>query len=218
LPSACFPSKPTGNLRDDSPNELSCKIDGNACPRADGTAGAAHRDKSQSVGADSSVEGGPILAPVVPARLPSQQDTLTGGRGTALAQARDLAPESPFTPVVLRVRPKQLEYTFDVRQQWEGVVTNVDATEFTVVLRDVRDAAAPEYEAILPLEEIAPDDLSLLVAGAVLYWTIGYQQTRAGQVSRSSTIRLRRLPSWSRRDIARVEERARELDGFFRDR
>jgi hypothetical protein len=74
---------------------------------------------------------------------------------------------------------------------------------------------APEYEAVLSTEEISEDDLPLLKEGAVLYWTIGYK-TRTGTRERVSTVRLRRLPVWSRAEIARVRSQAHELDDLFR--
>jgi hypothetical protein len=140
---------------------------------------------------------------------------ISEGQRIVHAQTNEITRD--LSPVVRTPPPTSLEYAFDVRQQWEGVVTNVEGDEFTVVLRDVRNSAAPEYEAVLPMEEVSPDDLPLLVPGGVLYWTIGYEQTRTGQRKRVSTIRLRRLPAWSRRDMARVEQRARALDGLFRD-
>lgn len=121
-------------------------------------------------------------------------------------------------PLPIRVpAPAPLTYTFELRQQWEGVVTNIARDEFTVVLRDLVSRHAPEIEAVLPLEEVPDDDLKLLKRGAVLYWTIGYEQTQAGQRKRVSTIRLRRLPAWSRADVDRVAKRAKELDELFSD-
>jgi hypothetical protein len=121
---------------------------------------------------------------------------------------------SPVEHVVRRPEPSPLGYRFDVRQQWEGIVTSVDRDEFSVVLRDVIRRNAPEFEAVLSIEEISEDDLPLLKEGAVLYWTIGYK-TRAGTTERVSTIRLRRLPAWSRSDLERVQRQAHELDEMF---
>jgi hypothetical protein len=73
----------------------------------------------------------------------------------------------------------------------------------------------PELEAVLPLEEVSAEDLPLLAEGAVLYWTIGYEQTLTGQRKRVSIIRLRRLPAWTRSDLERVRRRAAELSELF---
>lgn len=124
-------------------------------------------------------------------------------------------PNRRFENVVRRPIPSPLEYSFELRQQWEGVVTNVEGDEFSVVLRDLVDPAAPEFDAVLPMEEVSQDDIPLLKNGAILYWTIGYERTRTGQLKRVSNVRLRRLPAWSKADIQRVENRARELDELF---
>jgi hypothetical protein len=114
-------------------------------------------------------------------------------------------PETEVTPAA---------YAFDMRGQWEGTVTHVGADDFSVVLRDIFNPGAKEYEAVFSVDEVADDDRDLLKEGAILYWTIGYQQRR-GQRLRVSEVRLRRLPAWSRADLARVEKAARELDDLF---
>jgi hypothetical protein len=170
---------------------------------------------TRAVRGDATSEGGSGL---VVAEHPGGPPIAIGeGQRVARVQTQEHVLKREFSPVLRPPVWSSLEYAFDVRQQWEGVVTKVEGDEFTVVLRDVRNSDAPEYEAVLPIEEVADDDLPLLVPGGVLYWTIGYEQTRTGQRKRVSTIRLRRLPAWSRGDMARVEQRARALDGLFRD-
>jgi hypothetical protein len=103
------------------------------------------------------------------------------------------------------------DYSFSLRQQWEGVVVRVDGDEFTAVLRDLVDPRNPEYEAILPVEDVDSEDAVLLKPGAVLYWSIGYERTRTGQYKRVSILRLRRMPAWSRRDVQNVTARTKAL-------
>jgi len=122
---------------------------------------------------------------------------------------------APADRVVRLPRASPLPYTFELRQQWEGVVTRIARDEFSVVLRDISATGSPELEAILPIEEVSEEDVPLLAEGAVLYWTIGYEQTLTGQRKRVSIIRFRRLPSWTRKDIARLKERVGELDELF---
>lgn len=117
--------------------------------------------------------------------------------------------------IVRLPRPSALPYHFELRQQWEGVVTRIARDEFSVVLRDLTPSKAADLEAVLPLEEVSEEDLPLLKEGAVLYWTIGYEHTLTGQRKRVSIIRLRRLPAWTRKDIGRVKERAAELKKLF---
>lgn len=153
-----------------------------------------------------------------PESLDAQQGTVStaGPSKAALDSTEGQQRAAPPLPIRLPA-PAPLTYTFELRQQWEGVVTNIARDEFTVVLRDLANRNAPEIEAVLPLEEVPDDDLKLLKRGAVLYWTIGYEQTQAGQRKRVSTIRLRRLPAWSRADVARIAKRAKELNELFSD-
>jgi hypothetical protein len=159
-----------------------------------------------------------IMTP--PARHGVTETSGTSGTSFAQPQIATLLAQRPDRPVENVVRlpaPTAPEYSFDLRQQWEGVVTEVERDEFTVVLRDTLNPDAPEFDATLPLEEVTADDFPLLQPGAVLYWAIGYERTRTGQVKRVSTIRLRRLPAWSKADIERVDRRARDLDVLFRE-
>jgi len=119
-------------------------------------------------------------------------------------------------PFVHVPRPaiSRAEYTFDMRGQWEGVVTDIRSDDFSVVLRDLVNPASAEYEAVFSIDEVADDDRKLLKAGAIFYWTIGYQQRR-GQRLRVSEVRFRRLPAWSRSDMERIKKAAHALDDLF---
>ncbi|MBV9945546.1 MAG: hypothetical protein JOZ69_01705 [Myxococcales bacterium] len=149
---------------------------------------------------------------------PPSSPTVTGTSNVEQRLETFVPQRSPAVENVVRLPvPTALDYTFDLRQQWEGVVAEVADDEFAVVLRDTSNPQAPEFDAVLPLEEVPDEDLPLLKPGAVLYWTIGYEHTRSGQVKRVSTLRLRRLPAWSKADIERVEKRAHALDALFED-
>jgi hypothetical protein len=96
-------------------------------------------------------------------------------------------------------------------QKWEGVVLAV--REDTFVARIVDQAGEhPDEEIELPKDELSPFEEDLLEQGAVFYWTIGYRQRLPrGQRERVSLIRLRRLPAWSRAELASARDRAEEL-------
>ncbi|MCL2779055.1 MAG: hypothetical protein FWD73_13720 [Polyangiaceae bacterium] len=146
------------------------------------------------------------------------------GRPVSLA----LSPELETSPSLVAQRvaeprksvvripvPSEQPYHFELRQQWEGVVTHVDNDEITVVLRDLTHPERPDLEAVVSMDEVAHDDLALVQPGAVLYWSIGYETTTTGERKRVSHIRFRRLPAWSRRAIARVNARIAELTELF---
>jgi hypothetical protein len=69
---------------------------------------------------------------------------------------------------------------------------------------------APDEEAEIYLSEVSDDDKSLVEPGAIFYWSIGYYTDKSGQRRRSSLIRFRRLPTWSRREIEEAQREARE--------
>jgi len=103
--------------------------------------------------------------------------------------------------------------TFRVTSKWEGLVVGVDIKhcEFEARLLDLHDRALPEEIATFSMDDISEDDLPLVVAGGIFYWFIGYHTSRQGQVTRQSLIRFRRLPTITRGDIRRIQERTKEL-------
>ena len=105
----------------------------------------------------------------------------------------------------------RLERQFRILQQWEGVVTEVTASDFTIELSDLSDSAAPTEVATLPVREVSDSDRALLQPGAVLYWHIGYETSPGGQQSRVSEIRLRRAPKWTARQLEQHRVRGQVL-------
>jgi hypothetical protein len=96
-------------------------------------------------------------------------------------------------------------------QSWEGVVLKVTDDTFIVRLVDLNGDRAEE-EMELEKQELSDFDLELLETGAIFYWTIGYRlKLPRGARERVSQIRFRRLPAWSRREIAAAEDRAERL-------
>ena len=96
-------------------------------------------------------------------------------------------------------------------QRWEGVVLRVNADSFVARVVDAT-AEHPDEEVELPKDDLSPFEIDLLQEGAIFYWTIGYRQRLPrGQRERISRIRLRRLPAWSRAELAAARARAESL-------
>src|SRR5205809_2225967 len=112
-------------------------------------------------------------------------------------------------------QPPKISFHFQVLQQWEGTVLDTEDESVVVRLRDLASAEAPEKRATISKDEISESDIDLVKVGAVFYWIIGYRIELYGRKSMVSTIKFRRLPSWTRRDLKRIDERASELDLFF---
>ncbi len=123
------------------------------------------------------------------------------GDVSTLKDLRHRAPSASFTPL----------------QRWEGAVLEVRDEVFIARLVDL-SGKEPEAEAEIYLEELSPEGRELLREGAVFYWNIGFRDER-GQRERVSSIRFRRLPAFSSRDISRARleaERASKSLGWHR--
>jgi hypothetical protein len=162
----------------------------------------------------------PIEAPTSFAAAPSRTPR---GRATASSVAQlELFPtaaigQGPTTLTLVATagvdrRPTQRQI---VLHHWECTVVSVGEASFTATLRSLRDPSDTEKEAEIPTDEITPDDLELLQRGAVFYWTIGYDVSPGGTRRRSSQVKFRRLPAWTKKDIERVRVQGSELFEMF---
>lgn len=98
---------------------------------------------------------------------------------------------------------------------WECTVESVGRETFSATLRSLLKPGDTEKEAELPLDDVNADDRELLAPGAIFYWIVGSERTPKGTVTRFSRIKFRRLPGWTKRDLARVEEEAARLFAMF---
>lgn len=107
--------------------------------------------------------------------------------------------------------------TFEVLQKWEGFVSSVDKKNrtFSAQISDVTNENNPDEEVQVSFDEISESDIPLIEEGAIFYWVIGYQKEKNGQNLRSSAIRFRRLPAWSKRELKKAKESANELSKYF---
>lgn len=114
--------------------------------------------------------------------------------------------------VVLPVRfpvDQKPSASIDVLQKWEGRVLENGKDFFRAVVFDLVDMTTEE-EVEFDLAEVTDDDLALVRPGAVFYWSVGYRVEVSRTKSRTSLIRFRRLPVWSRDDLRRRERRVSE--------
>lgn len=103
---------------------------------------------------------------------------------------------------------------FDLLQKFEGTVLSVSGDSFVALLVD-KTNPGPEEEAEIPFAEIMPGDRELVKPGAMFYWVIGYRREIHGQLSRSSVIRLRRVPSWSPAKLEQAKKTAETFLSFL---
>jgi|CXWL01.1.fsa_nt_gi hypothetical protein len=121
--------------------------------------------------------------------------------------------------VTLPVRVPRNTYAAEPRflqlQKWECTVLEVKEDGFTARLIDQTGNTSDE-EAEFSLDEIDEEDRDLVEAGAVFYWSIGYKDRSSGR-ERISTIRFRRLPVWTPKELriaAQEAARVREKIGW----
>lgn len=111
--------------------------------------------------------------------------------------------------IVSRVRDR-----FISLQKWEGVVCYVNGDSFVAKLTDLT-RGGPDEEAEFPLDEISEEDRKLVKPGAVFYWNIGYHDLHRGQRIRSSLIRFRRLPAWTKKEIESARKEAERISNLI---
>jgi hypothetical protein len=98
-----------------------------------------------------------------------------------------------------------------VLKEWEGVVDHVCENWFRARLSDIQAPSEAQQLVEIDMEDVAPDDRHLLEEGAIFYWDIGRKQSRYGSVANFSEIRFRRMPAWSKRDLAQARKDAKTL-------
>jgi hypothetical protein len=110
---------------------------------------------------------------------------------------------------------QEARVTFRALQKWEGYVLDVAADTFRAHLTPLRGEGR-EQVAEIYLTELDDDDRALVQPGAVFYWSIGYLDRPAGRL-RASILRFRRLPGWTRQELARAQAEADRLRAIFAD-
>jgi hypothetical protein len=101
-------------------------------------------------------------------------------------------------------------------QEWEGRVLDIDEdfSAFRVELID-RTGEQANHIAEFWTDDVPVADRELLQRGAIVYWSVGYQDDQFGSRSRSSQLRIQRLPRIGEDTGRAAERRAAELDDVF---
>lgn len=107
--------------------------------------------------------------------------------------------------------------TFILLQQFEGTVLTIGPEEFNARLVDRTHPEHPPEIADFSRDDVSDGDRELLALGAVFYFSLGYRISPWGQRDRVATIKFRRLPAWSKRELAAAEERAASWAYMFDD-
>lgn len=155
--------------------------------------------------------------------LPSTLDTSADELNPAPSSAASIVPPSriPKFPVkdihiadsanseTASSDKKAASYFLD-DQSWEGMVQEVYEDSFLARLVDTKDKSKVEEAKIFKSALTDKDDLDLITPGAIFYWIIGNRVTgrRAEYVS---LIMFRRLPTWTKREVAEAYKNAKKI-------
>jgi hypothetical protein len=153
---------------------------------------------------------GPEPSPTVGA-LPAANH---GDSVTVSAQEFVRPPESQVLIVEQRGYGKR---AFHPQYAWEGVVERVNKNRNTFecrilpLMRGGTDPAKVELTEF-SFEDLASEsDQSLVVPGAVFYWTVGRSRNPAGTIANLSLVRFRRLPPPTPVQMSLAEQEATDL-------
>lgn len=126
--------------------------------------------------------------------------------------SRSQIPQRRFVPpAVLGNRPLAESADAAVIQVWEGKVLRVDHDHGVMeVTLEAKIGDIPTHAAEVELQWVSDQDRDLVEPGAIFYLT-QFKRTKHGSIENTQELRFRRLPAWTRQQVARVHEDARHL-------
>lgn len=103
--------------------------------------------------------------------------------------------------------------TSQLLAEWHGQVVEVLRDTFVAQLKGKHGEAVAgrDEEAVIPIEEVQPDDLDLLAPGAFFRLCISYSVDTYGSHRRITDVVFRRLPAYRRDELEQAQSRGREL-------
>jgi hypothetical protein len=117
---------------------------------------------------------------------------------------------SPADSRAPRVAAQVAAYTAPI-EVFEGTVRSVDqAAEVMYVTLTSKTRDVSDHSADIGFAWVNPQDLDLVAPGAVFYLSL-YRERRGGTIRNTEELRFRRMPTWTRTQIARVRDDADRL-------
>jgi len=119
------------------------------------------------------------------------------------SQGRDI-PQECLLDILPPSVPRVPTPTLHPLQEWEGCVTEIRSDEFVADLLDLTAGDAVEAEeAVIPKDELSPEDHARLAIGSRFWWVVGYEASVGGARKRVSQIGLPDLPPMTQADLDR---------------
>lgn len=137
----------------------------------------------------------------------------TEALATRASQSREEARTATLVTPSRRLAAKHA--TAKPLAEWQGHVRKVEGDRLHAAMEGVfgQGIEGETYDAVIPMTEVAPDDLPLVREGAYFRLSIAYAMSHlvGGTFTRTSTLVFRRLPAYQAADLERAREIAREL-------
>ncbi|MCI0146657.1 hypothetical protein KNO81_12240 [Paraburkholderia sediminicola] len=123
------------------------------------------------------------------------------------SRAKGVSPAASRAP---RVATHVTAYTAPI-EVFEGTVRSVNrAAEVMYVTLTSKTRDVSDHAADISFAWVNPQDLDLVAPGAVFYLSL-YKERRGGTIRNTEELRFRRMPTWTRTQIAQVREDADRL-------
>jgi hypothetical protein len=94
-------------------------------------------------------------------------------------------------------------------QRWEGYVIEINSDHFVARLDDLTTPGTHEIIRF-DLDDVSPEDESLLQIGGTFYFSVGYVLNN-GQREKTSLLRFKRIAEWTEEEYDRAIDRAERL-------
>lgn len=157
-------------------------------------------------------EQSPGVGKVAATTRPSTFDLAPAGIGALgltdadIARIPDAVPRY-LPPPVHASEPLLVAPDSSVIQIWEGRVLSVDVENDVMhALLEPKPGAAEPHAGDIELQWVTDQDKDLVTPGAVFYLTLYKRVDPGGTIENAEEIRFRRLPAWSKQQIAKIEE------------
>lgn len=114
-------------------------------------------------------------------------------------------------PVVLSNRRSVNGANAAVIQVWEGKVLSVDPERGVMeTTLEAKVGSVPPHAAEIDLQWVSDQDRDLVEPGAIFYLSL-FKRTKHGSIENTQELRFRRLPAWTRKQVAEVHEDAARM-------
>lgn len=121
--------------------------------------------------------------------------------------------QTKTTQLVTVVEGDNNRETSHLLAEWHGQVTEILGDVFKAELRGTHGVGVvgKQEEALIPIDDVQPDDIDLFVDGAFFRLCISYEVSATGVRRRCTTVVFRRLPAYRREELEDARRVGQEI-------